>query len=218
MKKNLTELVLILDRSGSMSGLEQDTIGGFNSMVSRQKNESGEAFVTTVLFDNRYELLHDRKDIRNIKPITNKEYYVCGTTALLDAIGITINKTGKKLADIKEEERPDKVMFVIITDGMENSSSEFTYDKIKEMIEHQKSMYSWDFIFLGANIDAIKTAASFGIGEDRATNFCCDSTGTQLNYKVVSEAVSNFRQGKRVDASWKAEIEKDFNKRGKNKL
>ena len=215
MKQNLTELVFILDRSGSMSGLEKDTIGGFNSMLDRQKNESGEAFVTTVLFDNNYELLHDRRNIRNIKPITNKEYYVCGSTALLDAIGITINKVGKTLADIKEEQRPAKVMFVIITDGMENSSSEFTYGKIKEMIEHQKSKYSWDFIFLGANIDAIKTAASFGIGEDRATNFCCDSAGTQLNYKVVSEAVSNFRQGKKVDSSWKAEIEKDFSKRGK---
>jgi uncharacterized protein YegL len=214
MKKGLTELVFILDRSGSMSGLEEDTIGGFNSMLLRQKAEGGDALVTTVLFDNNYELLHDRRDIKSINPISEKEYYVCGSTALLDAIGITINKTGKALSETDEDERPEKVMFVIITDGMENSSTEYTYGKIKEMIEHQKSKYSWDFIFLGANMDAVKTAASFGIGEDRATNFCCDSDGTKLNYKVVSEAVSSFRQGKNLDASWKSEIEKDFCKRG----
>lgn len=215
MKQNITELVFILDRSGSMSGLEEDTIGGFNSMLKKQKDESGDAFVTTVLFDNNYELLHDRKNIKDIKTITRKEYYVRGSTALLDAIGITINNMRQTLFNLNEEQCPDKVMFVIITDGMENSSTEYSYRKIKEMIEHQKLKYSWDFMFLGANIDAVKTAASFGIGEDRATNFCSDSQGTKLNYKVVSEAVSCFRQGKTVDANWKAEIEKDYNKRGK---
>lgn len=213
MKENLTELVFILDRSGSMSGLEEDTIGGFNSMLNKQKSEVGDAFVTTVLFDNDYELLHDRLNIKDIKPITNNEYYVRGSTALLDAIGITINKIGKTLSDTNEEDRSDKVIVVIITDGMENSSTEYSLSKIKEMIEHQKTKYSWDFMFLGANIDAVKTASSFGINADRAANFISDSEGTMLNYKVVSEAVSSFRQGKNLDANWKSEIEKDFSKR-----
>jgi uncharacterized protein YegL len=214
MKENLTELVFILDRSGSMSGLEKDTIGGFNSMLEKQKKESGEAFVTTVLFDDKYKLLHDRNDIKRVNAITEKEYYVRGSTALLDAIGITINNIGIALSDTNEEERPGKVLFVIITDGMENSSREFSYEKIKEMVEHQKSKYAWDFIFLGANIDAIMTAGSFGISADRAANFVSDSSGTQLNYKVVSEAVSSIRKGRNVDASWKSEIEKDYKKRG----
>ena len=214
MKENLTELVFILDRSGSMSGLETDTIGGFNSMLKKQKKESGEAFVTTVLFDDKYEVLHDRYDIKGVNLLTEKEYYVRGSTALLDAIGITINNIGKALSDAKEEDRPGKVLFVIITDGMENSSREFSYEKVKKMVEHQKSKYSWDFIFLGANIDAIKTANSFGISADMATNFVSDSVGTQLNYKIVSEVVSSFRKGKNVDKSWKDEIEKDYKKRG----
>ena len=214
MKENSTELVFILDRSGSMSGLETDTIGGFNSMLEKQKKESGEAFVTTVLFDDKYEVLHDRYDIKGVNLLTEKEYYVRGSTALLDAIGITINNIGKALSDTKEEDRPGKVLFVIITDGMENSSREFSYEKVKKMVEHQKSKYSWDFIFLGANIDAIKTANSFGISADMATNFVSDSAGTQLNYKIVSEVVSSFRKGKNVDKSWKDEIEKDYKKRG----
>lgn len=213
MKENLTELVFILDRSGSMSGLEEDTIGGFNSMLNKQKREVGDALVTTVLFDNDYELLHDRLNIKKIKAITNREYYVRGSTALLDAIGATINKIGKALSDTKEEDRPDKVIFVIITDGMENSSTEYSLSKIKEMIDHQKNKYSWDFMFLGANIDALKTASDFGIDEDRAANFISDSEGTKLNYKVVSEAVSSFRQGKKLDANWKREIEKDYKER-----
>lgn len=214
MKENLTELVFILDRSGSMSGLERDTIGGFNSMLEKQKKEDGEAFVTTVLFDDKYELLHDRHDIKGVNSITEKEYYVRGSTALLDAIGNTINNTGKVLSDTKEEERPGKVLFVIITDGMENSSREFSFEKVKKMVEHQKSKYAWDFIFLGANIDAIMTAGSFGISADMAANFVSDSEGTQLNYKAVSEVVSCFRKGKKLDKSWKEEIEKDYIKRG----
>lgn len=215
MKHNLTELVFILDKSGSMSGLEQDTIGGFNSMLEKQKKEEGDAFVTTVLFDNNYKLLHDRLSIKDIMLMTRKEYYVGGSTALLDALGTAINYIGKTLSETKEEKRPEKVMFVIITDGMENSSREFNQRKIKSMIEHQKTKYSWDFIFLGANIDAVETATSFGINEDKAVTFLSDSEGTELNYKVLSEAVSCFRQGKTVDSSWKKEIEKDFNKRGK---
>lgn len=214
MKKYLTELVFILDKSGSMSGLEDDTIGGFNSMLEKQKQEAGGAYVTTVLFDNSYELLHDRQDIKTIRPITRNEYFVGGTTALLDAIGITINNIGKAIVNTSEEKRSEKVLFVIITDGMENSSCEYTYDKIKKLIEYQKTNYSWEFIFLGANIDAIKTATSFGISEDKAVTFVCDSEGTELNYKVISDAVSSFRKGKKIDASWKAKIEKDFISRG----
>ncbi|HHZ01690.1 MAG TPA: VWA domain-containing protein [Tissierellia bacterium] len=216
MKEKLTELVFILDKSGSMSGLEDDTIGGFNSMLEKQKKEEGEAFVTTVLFDNNYQLLHYRKNISEVKPITEKEYYVGGTTALLDAVGITINRIDKALTDTIVEERPEKVLFVIITDGMENSSREYTYEKVKEMVK-QKKNHSWDFMFLGANIDAIEAAADIGISEERAVQFCSDSLGTQLNYKVVSEAVSDFRKGKYIDASWKLKIEKDFNQRGKGR-
>lgn len=217
MKQNLMELVFILDRSGSMSGLEDDTIGGFNSMLEKQKNEVGEAFVTTVLFDNKYELMHDKMNIKDIKPITRKEYYVGGSTALLDALGATIINIGNTLSETKEENRPEKVMFVIITDGMENSSHEFNHIKIKSMIEHQKSKYSWDFIFLGANMDAVETASNFGINEDRAVNFISDSEGTELNYKVLSEAVSSFRKGKNIDPNWKMEIQEDFDKRGNSK-
>ena len=206
MKKDLTELVFILDRSGSMTGLEKDTIGGFNSLLEKQKKESGEAFVTTVLFDDKYELLHDRNNIKHINPITEKEYYVRGSTALLDAIGITINSIGKSLFNTNEEERPEKVLFVIITDGMENSSTEFSYEKIKEMIEHQKSKYAWEFMFLGANIDAVATAGSFGISADRASNYVSDSVGTQLNYKAVSEAVSSFRNCKIGRASCRERV------------
>ncbi len=216
MKDNLTELVFILDKSGSMSGLEKDTIGGFNSMLKKQKSETGDANITTVLFDNDYELLHDRTNIKNVNNITEREYFVGGTTALLDAMGRTINNIGKKIAETNEEEHPGKVIFVIITDGMENSSHEFSANKIKNMVEHQKSKYSWEFIFLGANIDAIKTAADFGIDEDRATNFCADSTGINLNYETVSNFVSEMRIGKEVDSNWKYKIDKDYQKRGKN--
>lgn len=215
MNKNLTELVFILDKSGSMSGLESDTIGGFNSMIEKQKKEEGEALITTVLFDHEYEVLHDRFNIKYIKPITEKEYYVGGTTALLDAIGRTINRIVKAISDSDENERPGKIMFVIITDGMENASREYTYNNIKKMVEHQKTKYCWEFIFLGANIDAIATASRFGINEDRAVNFCADNEGTKLNYKAVSFAVSEFRSGFAMSSEWKDIIEEDYNKRGK---
>ncbi|WP_312832715.1 vWA domain-containing protein [Sedimentibacter saalensis] len=215
MKNNLTEMVFILDKSGSMSGLEQDTIGGFNSMLKRQKKEEGEALVTTVLFDNNYELLHERLNIQNVNFLSQEEYFVGGSTALLDAIGRTISRISKSISESSEQFRPGKVIFVIITDGMENSSKEFTFRKIKDMIELKKSKYAWDFIFLGANIDAAETALNLGIDEERAANFCPDSEGTMLNYKVVSEAVSNFRKGKKVEADWKSEIETDYNKRGR---
>jgi hypothetical protein len=214
MKKDLTELVFILDRSGSMSGLESDTIGGYNAMLEKQKKESGEALITTVLFDDRYELLHDRINIRGLAPITDKEYYVRGTTALLDAIGNTINKLVNVQKRTSEDERAEHVMFVITTDGMENASREFSYEKIRQMIEHQKSKYGWEFIFLGANIDAIETAERFGISKDRATNYHADSEGTLLNYEVISETVSCLRANRKISENWKERIDEDFKRRG----
>ncbi|MGI1658249.1 MAG: vWA domain-containing protein [Desulfitobacterium sp.] len=214
MKKDLTELVFILDRSGSMSGLESDTIGGYNAMLAKQQKEPGEAIITTVLFDDRYELLHDRINLRGIAPITDKEYYVRGNTALLDAVGKTINKIGNVQKHTAEEERAEHVMFVITTDGLENDSCEFNYAKVRQMIEHQQSKYGWEFIFLGANIDAIATAERFGISKDRATNYHADSEGTSLNYEVISEAVSCVRASRTLDKRWKERIDEDFKKRG----
>lgn len=214
MKKDLTELVFILDRSGSMSGLESDTIGGYNAMLEKQKKEPGEVVITTVLFDDRYELLHDRINLRGIAPITDNEYFVRGSTALLDAIGKTINKIGNVLNYTAEEERPEHVMFIITTDGMENASREFSCEKISQMIEHQKSKYGWEFIFLGANIDAIATAERFGIGKDRATNYHADREGTLLNYEVISETVSCLRASRPISENWKERIDEDFKKRG----
>jgi len=217
MKTNLTELVFILDRSGSMSGLESDTIGGFNSMVQKQQTEPGECRITTILFDNQYEVLHDRIDIKAVSPITEREYFVRGNTALLDAVGKTINKIGGVQKNTAEEYRADKVLFVITTDGMENASREFDYDKIKSMIERQKSKYGWEFIFLGANIDAVDVANHFGIEKNRAQNFHNDSEGIALNYEVLSQTVSMFREaprGAKLSAEWSETIEADFKKRG----
>jgi uncharacterized protein YegL len=215
MKTNLTELVFILDKSGSMSGLENDTIGGYNAMLKKQQEEPGEAIVTTVLFDDNYNLLHDRINIKGIRPITEKEYFIGGSTALLDAIGQTIRKIVNVQRHTSEEQQADKVLFVITTDGMENASHEYTYEKIKTTIEHQKEKYGWEFIFLGANIDAIATAARFGIGADRAANYHADPQGTQLNYQAVSDAVSDLRSKKRIAKCWKAGIEEDFTSRSK---
>lgn len=215
MKKDLVELVFILDRSGSMSGLEDDTIGGYNAMLEKQKKEPGEAIITTVLFDDKYELLHDRINLRGIGPITDKEYYVRGSTALLDAIGRTINKIGNAQKHTMEEERAERVLFVITTDGMENASREFTYEKVRKMIEHQKNKYGWEFIFLGANIDAIAIAERFGISKDRATNYNADSEGTLLNYEVISETVSCIRANRKISDNWKERIDEDFKNRGR---
>ena len=217
MKNNLSELVFILDRSGSISGLEKGTIGGFNSMLEKQKKEEGEALVTTVLFDNKYELLHDRINIKGISPITDEEYYVRGTTALLDAIGMTIVKIENAHKHTLEDERPSKVLFIITTDGMENSSTRYNYEKIRSMIEDKKKEFGWEFIFLGANIDAVKAARDIGISEDRASNYNCDSEGTILNYEVISETVSRVRSNKAIDRDWKDRIEKDYKKRGEKR-
>lgn len=214
MKKDLTELIFILDRSGSMSGLEGDTIGGYNAMLEKQKKEPGEAIITTVLFDDRYELLHDRINLRGIGPMTDKEYFVRGCTALLDAVGRTVNKIKNVQKHTAEEERAEHVMFVITTDGMENASREFSYEKVRQMIEYQKSKYGWEFIFLGANIDAISTAERFGISKDRATNYNADSEGTLLNFEVISETVSCIRAKGKVSENWKKRIDQDFKKRG----
>ncbi|VDN47258.1 conserved protein of unknown function [Petrocella atlantisensis] len=213
MKKGLTELVFILDRSGSMSGLESDTIGGFNSVLNKQKVEDGEANITTVLFDDKYELLHDRYNLEKIAEMTEKEYFVRGSTALLDAIGKTINKIGNAQKFSVDDERAEKVMVVIITDGMENASIEYKHGQIKKMIERQKNKYGWEFIFLGANIDAVEAAGRFGISEDRAANYHADSEGTMLNYEVISETVSMMRSKRSIDSRWKDRIEKDYETR-----
>ncbi|NLX93260.1 MAG: VWA domain-containing protein [Clostridiales bacterium] len=215
MKDNLTELVFILDRSGSMGGLESDTIGGYNSLLNKQKKVEGECVITTVLFDDRYELLHDRINLNGVAPITDKEYFTRGSTALLDAIGTTIKKIENAQKHTAEQERASKVMFVITTDGYENASKEYTYQKIKQMIEQQKKTHDWEFIFLGANIDAVETAAQFGIDANRSANYHADSQGTQLNYEVVSNAVMNFRTCAKVSEDWKDSIDEDFEKRNK---
>lgn len=219
MKKNFTEIVFILDRSGSMSGLEADTIGGYNSMISRQKEEAGEAFISTVLFDDRTEVLHDRVSLEHVQPMTNRQYYVRGCTALLDAIGGAVHHIGTVHKYSREEDRPEKTIFVITTDGMENSSHIYTYDKVKQMVERQKEKYGWEFLFLGANIDAIETAGRFGIQPSRAVNYECDSAGTQLNFQVIGETVCAARActGNLSeyfdDPVWKKAIEKDYKKR-----
>ena len=217
MKKGLTEMVFILDRSGSMGGLESDTIGGYNAMLAKQQKGPGEAVITTVLFDDQYELLHDRINLRGVAPITDQEYYVRGSTALLDAVGKTINKIGNAQKRTTEAERAEKVVVVITTDGMENASCEFSKDKVRRMIEHQKSKYDWEFIFLGANIDAIATAGRFGISKDRAANYNADSEGTALNYAVISETMSCLRSSRPIAENWKERIEADFNRRGGRK-
>ncbi len=211
MKK--TEIVFILDKSGSMSGLEEDTIGGYNGMLKRQQKLEGDLIVTTVLFDDNYEIIHDRTNIKEIKPLTEQEYFVGGTTALLDAVGRAIVKTINANKNIKLEFQADKVMFVIITDGMENASLEYSYDKIKNMIEKQKTEHNWEFIFLGANIDSISTASKFGIDEDRSANYNADSEGTELNYGVISDAIVELRQESKISSDWKENIEKDYKSR-----
>ena len=215
MKKNLTEMVFILDRSGSMDGLENDTIGGFNSFIKKQKKEEGEVVVSTVLFDHQLEVIHDRVDLDEVPLLTEEEYYVGGCTALLDAMGQTIHHIRKVQKSLKEEERPDKTIFIITTDGMENASTEYSYEKLRRLVEKQKREAEWEFLFLGANIDAIKEAGRFGISSDRATNYCCDSEGTKLNYEVLGKAVSNFRAKKCMAENWDMEIKKDFFRRGK---
>jgi len=214
MKQGLVELVFILDKSGSMSGLESDTIGGYNSMLAKQKQVEGECVVTTVLFDHGYELLHDRIDIKAVQAITEDDYQVGGSTALLDAMGRTINKIATAQKNTSEEYRAEKVMCVIITDGEENSSREFSLEKVKQLVEQHKEKANWEFVFLGANMDAIQTAGYFGISADRAQSFHADKEGVALNFAVMSESVAEFRRSGKVADNWKERIESDFKRRG----
>ena len=214
-KNNIVDVVFILDRSGSMGGLESDTIGGFNSMLEKQRKIEGKAFITTVLFDDQYELLHDRVNIAKVNNITEKEYFVRGSTALLDAIGKTIAKEKAIQDTLGKNEKADKVLFVIITDGLENASKEYNSSTVKKLIETQKEKYGWEFLFLGANIDAIETASAIGISAERAVNYNSDSVGTQLNYKSLNNAVSEVRSGKELKKEWKADIEADYQQRSK---
>lgn len=214
MKKNLTEIIFILDRSGSMSGLEADTIGGFNSMIEKQKKADGEAMISTVLFDNVSEVIHDRVSVLDIQPMTDKDYTVRGCTALLDAIGGAIHHIGNIHKYARAEDVPEHTLFVITTDGMENVSRHYNAERVKQMIERQKARYGWEFLFLGANIDAVETARHFGIGADRAVNYHSDSAGTQLNYEVLSEAICAVRGSVQLGADWKKRIDEDFESRG----
>lgn len=211
----MTELVLILDRSGSMSGLEKDTIGGFNSMLEKQRKEPGDAVVSTVLFDNETEVIHDRVVIADVPNLTDKEYFVRGCTALLDAVGGAIHHIGNVHKYARKEDVPEKTLFIITTDGMENASYRYTYDKVRHMIDRQKERCGWEFLFLGANIDAAAEASRFGIDESMAANYHCDEAGTALNYEVISEAITSVRAcAAPLSADWKKKIDADYKKRG----
>ena len=213
MRKNLTEIVFILDRSGSMSGLEKDTIGGFNAMIEKQRKEPGEAYISTLLFDNETQVIHDRVSLDKVPALTDKDYFVRGCTALLDAVGGAIHHIGNVHKYAREEDRPEKTLFVITTDGMENASRTYTYDKVKAMITRQKEKYGWEFLFLGANIDAAKEAGRFGIAPERATNYHADTKGTNVIYETLSSAIGSYRSAPKMAENWKADIESDYNKR-----
>ena len=213
MKKGLTEIVFILDRSGSMSGLEKDTIGGYNSTIEKQKREEGEAIVSTVLFDDDTEVLHDRVSLEKIVPLTDREYYARGSTALLDAIGGAIHHIGNVHKYAREEDRPEKTIFVITTDGYENASRKYSSDRVKQMVERQKQKYGWEFIFLGANIDAVETARNFGIDEERAANFVNDKVGINVMYEAQCCLMSDIRQNRKNGRMWKKNVDADYQKR-----
>ena len=215
MEKNLTESIFILDRSGSMAGLEGDTIGGFNAMIEKQKAEAGEAYISTVLFDNCSEVIHDRVALNAVPRLTEKEYYVRGCTALLDAVGGAIHHIGNVHKYAREEDRPGKTLFVITTDGMENASRRYSYETVRQMITRQKEKYGWEFLFLGANIDAAREAARFGIAAERAANYHADAAGTEVIYEAVCETVRDFRASRPMAADWKRKIDEDFRKRGR---
>lgn len=210
---NLTELVFILDRSGSMSGLESDTIGGFNAMIEKQKKESGEAYVSTVLFDHVSEVLHDRVPLKKIPKMTGKDYTVRGCTALIDAIGGAIHHIGNIHKYARPEDVPAHTMFIITTDGMENASRKYSSDEVKKMIERQKEKYGWEFLFIGANIDAVETAAKFGIDRNRAVNYHADSEGTQTLYETLSTPIGALRANAEISDDWSKSIEEDYRNR-----
>ena len=216
MKVNLTEIVFILDRSGSMKGLEADTIGGFNAMLERQKKAEGEALLSTLLFSNETEVLHDRADIRRVESLSLQDYRVGGSTALLDAIGGAIRHIGNLHRETRPEERPAHTLFVITTDGQENASRRYGYAELKRLIERQKERYGWEFLFLGANMDAGAAASRFGIDADRAVRYHCDSAGIALNYEAVGEAILTLREKSALDRNWGARIREDYQKRGRD--
>ena len=210
MRKNLTEIVFILDRSGSMRGLEKDTIGGYNGMMDKQKKEEGEALVTTVLFDDRIEVPYDRVPLGDLPEMTEEVYFVRGCTALLDAVGTTVERIATIHKYAREEDRPEHTIFIITTDGLENASRRFTYAQVKRLIGRQQEEYGWEFIFLGANIDAVKAAGDIGIRRERAVNYRCDPVGTKLNYEAMDKAVHSVRMGEELDDSWREELDEDF--------
>jgi len=213
MKNNITELVFILDRSGSMSGLEADTVGGFNSFIEKQKKNDGKCFVSTVLFDHESIVIHDRVEISEIRPMTEKEYTVRGSTALIDAMGDAIHHIGNVHKYARREDVPENTVFVITTDGMENASTRYTADKVKKMVENQKKKYGWEFIFMGANIDAVETAKRYGISKDRAVDYYCDSEGTRENFATLSCVVSSVRESKPIAENWKDSVTEYLNKK-----
>ena len=215
VKNNMTELVFIIDRSGSMSGLESDTIGGFNALIEKQRKQDGECFVSTILFDNISEVLHDRVKLSEIKPMTDKDYTVRGCTALIDAIGGAIHHIGNIHKYARPEDVPEHTMFVITTDGLENASYQYSSDEVKKMVERQKEKYGWEFLFIGANIDSVETAKHFGIGADRAVNYHADHRGTEVVFDAVSETVCLMRQSHPL-GNWSNRINEDFEKRKKN--
>ncbi len=218
MKNNITELVFILDRSGSMSGLESDTIGGFNSLIEKQRKQEGECYVSTVLFDNVSEVLHDRVKLSDIKPMTEDDYTVRGCTALIDAIGCAIHHIGNVHKYAREEDVPEHTMFVIMTDGLENASHIYSSSEVKKMIEKEKEKYGWEFLFIGANIDAVETAKHFGIGANRSVNYHADRRGTAVVYDTVAETVANFRAAQPMAANWSEKINEDYNSRKKRRF
>jgi uncharacterized protein YegL len=217
VKNNITELVFILDRSGSMTGLESDTIGGFNSMIERQKKQDGECYVSTVLFDSESKVLHDRVKLSAVPLMTDNDYIVGGCTALVDAIGGAIQHIKNIHKYAREEDVPEHTMFVITTDGLENASHTYTGNKVKKMIEHQKEKYGWEFLFIGANIDAVETAERYGIRKDRAVNYNADKQGTQVLYETVSDAVYSIRDCGGIQPNWSADIDADYKRRSKKK-
>ena len=217
MKKNnnITELVFILDRSGSMSGLESDTVGGFNTMIEKQKKQNAPCYVSTVLFNHTSEVLYDRVKLDEVQKMTEDDFFVGGSTALMDAIGGAIHHIGNIHKYIRPEDVPANTMFVIMTDGMENASRNYSSDRVKQMIECQKKRYGWEFLFIGANIDAVETAARYGIDADRAVNYHADKEGTRVVYQSVANAVCNVRANKELRADWSEEIDRDYQKRGR---
>jgi len=211
---NTTELVFIIDKSGSMAGMEKDTIGGFNAMIEKQKQQEGKVYVTTAFFSNDSEIIHDRLDLNDIKPLTENDYQVGGCTALLDAIGGAISHITNIHKYIRKEDVPEHTIFLITTDGMENASNNYTRERVKELIKNREENKGWEFIFVAANIDAVETAENIGIRRDRAVDYCCDEIGTATMYECMSDAVKCVRSSEKLSENWSEKIKKD-NKRKK---